>query len=129
MSNKKNATKLFKLKLVGNSMWPFLKQGMKIRLRKISPKHLPEIGDVAVIKFKNGLLVHRILMIRHRKNDREYFTKGDRRLVGDGWMPHSRIAAVVDLPAVGRILGRAIGVYSLLLLIVGKILRRDRRRK
>ena len=110
-------------------MRPFFQEGQEIKLRKIGPQRLPEIGDVAVIKFKNGLLVHRILMIRHRKNDREYFTKGDRRLVGDGWMPHSRIAAVVDLPAVGRILGRAIGVYSLLLLIVGKILRRDRRRK
>lgn len=129
MSSKKMRPKLFKLKLAGNSMWPFLKPGAEVSLRKIGPGRQPAVGDVAAVRYRNGLLVHRIVLARGRENDREYFTKGDRRLVGDGWVPQDRIAGVIDLPVAGRILSRAIAVYSLFLLAVGKMLRRDRRKK
>lgn len=121
--------KSFTLTLRGRSMRPFLKEGERIKFQKIGPDRLPEIGDVAAVRFRNGILVHRILRIRQLGDDREYFTKGDRRLVGDGWMPHNRIVAVVDLPVAGRILDRIIVVYSLVLLVAGKILRRGQRKK
>lgn len=124
-----NRLDLFTLTGRGKSMRPFIKDGTRIKLRKISPGRPPEIGDVAVIKYRNGLLVHRIILTRGRENDRDYFTKGDRRLVGDGWVPRDRIIGIVDLSVAGRILGRAIVIYSLFLLTVGKILRRDRRKK
>lgn len=121
--------KKFTLTLRGYSMWPFLGDGIRIKFQKIGLERLPEIGDVAAVRYRNGILVHRILRIRGRRGGREYFTKGDRRLVGDGWMPHNRIVAVVDLSVAGRILGRVIVVYSLVLLVVGKILRRGQRKK
>jgi hypothetical protein len=119
----------FTLTAYGKSMRPFVKDGTRIKFQKIGPGRMPEIGDVAAIRYRNGILVHRILLIRWRKDGLEYFTKGDRRLVADGWIPHSRIAAVADFPIAGRILGEAMAVYSLFLAAVGKILRRDRRKR
>lgn len=128
MSSKKNAAKLFKLKLAGGSMRPFLKPGMKIKLRKIDPEHPPKVGDVAAIRCRNGILVHRILLIRGRKDDLEYFTKGDRRLTGDGWIERNRVMGImirekryhraIDLMAAG---------FSILLWRAGKLLRRRRK--
>ena len=121
--------KTFGLTLRGYSMWPFIRDGTKIKLQKIGPGYWPEIGDVAAIRYPDGILVHRILRIRQRGDGWEYFTKGDRRLVGDGWIPHNRVVALVDLPVTSRMFGRAIAVYSLILLVAGKILRRDQRKK
>lgn len=112
----------------GRSMWPFLKDGTRIRLWKIDSKRQPEIGDVAAIKYRNGLLVHRILRIRGRGDDREYFAKGDRRLAGDGWVGKDRMMGIMirgkryqrimDLAAVG---------FSFMLWGCGKLLRWRRR--
>lgn len=109
-------------------MRPLLKDGMEIQLRKIGPGRKPVVGDVAAVRCGNGLLVHRIILARGRENDREYFTKGDWRLVGDGWVREDKIAGImirekrylraIDLVAAG---------FSILLWCAGKLLRRRRR--
>lgn len=124
----KNPAELFNLKLIGNSMRPFLKPGMEIKLCKIGLRQLPAVGDVAAIRCRNGILVHRILRIRWRKSSREYFTKGDWRLTGDGWIEEDRIMGImvrekrhqkiIDLTAAG---------FSFWLWCVGKLLRRRKR--
>lgn len=109
-------------------MRPFIKDGTRVRLRKIGPGRQPAVGDVAAVRCGNGLLVHRIILARGRGDDREYFTKGDRRLAGDGWVGEDRIAGImvrekryqkiIDLMAAG---------FSVLLWCIGKLLRRRRR--
>lgn len=118
----------FRLTLRGQSMRPFLKQGMEIKFRKLSPSRQPAVGEVAAIRCRNGILVHRILRIRGPNRAREYFTKGDRRLAGDGWVGKNRLAGImirekrfqkiIDLTAAG---------FSTLLWCIGKLLRRRRR--
>lgn len=109
-------------------MRPLLKDGMEIQLRKIGPGRQPAVGDVAAVRYRNGLLVHRIVLARGRKNDREYFTKGDWRLAGDGWVGKNKISGImirekwhlraIDLVAAG---------FSILLWRAGKLFRRRRR--
>lgn len=120
--------KSFSLKVHGRSMRPFLKPGMEIKFRKIGPRRRPEIGDVAGIRYRNGILVHRILAIRGRGDDREYFTKGDRRLVGDGWIGGDRIAGImIREKRYQRIIDLAAAGFSSLLWCGGKLLRRGRK--
>ena len=115
----------FTLTAWGKSMRPLLKDGMEIQLRKIRPGRQLAVGDVAAVRYRNGLLVHRIVLVRGRKNDREYFTKGDWRLVGEGWVGENKIAGImirekrylraIDLVAAG---------FSFMLWGCGKLLRR-----
>lgn len=111
----------------GNSMRPFLKEGIQI-FRKIEPRRPPTVGDVAAVKFRNGFLVHRILMTRRCQNRRQYFTKGDRRLVGDGWVGEDRIAGImIRQKRYQRIMDLAAAGFSALLWCGGKLLRRRRK--
>lgn len=91
--------KTFRLTLRGHSMDPFLKPGTQAEFQKISPAKLPEIGDIAAIKFQNRLLVHRIIRRRFRNRSWEFFTQGDRLAVGDGWITKDKIAGIMIQPA------------------------------
>lgn len=120
--------KSFTLTLRGRSMRPFIKDGTRVKLRKIGPGRQPAVGDVVGIRYRNGILVHRILAIRGRGDDREYFTKGDWRLVGDGWVGENKIAGImIREKRHQRIIDLAAAGFSSLLWCGGKLLRRRRK--
>lgn len=111
-------------------MRPLLKDGMEIQLRKIGPGRQPAVGDVAAVRYRNGLLVHRIVLARGRKNDREYFTKGDWRLAGDGWWKQEQILAIRETKTIWKIVVNYLfAVISLLTLLIGAGLRNSRIRR
>lgn len=115
----------FSLTVEGHSMWPFIRNGQRVLLRKISPGARPTVGDVVAILKKNGILVHRIITIRHSKNSVEYLTKGDRRLAADGWSVKEEMIGLVLANNYQRCVNLLIAWYSLLLIFFGKLLGRQ----
>lgn len=122
----KSSDRLIKMTVSGNSMWPFLRHGQEISVRKISRNDDVRIGDIVVIGVRNFFLIHRILFKRKMKNRRswEYFTKGDRRLVADGWIEENNIYGIVKVGARNNVLSFFAIVYSTGLFFLGKILGR-----
>lgn len=118
---------LIKMTVSGNSMWPFLRSGQEISVRKLIRNEAVSIGDIVVIKVRNFFLIHRVLLKRKSKggNCWEFFTKGDRRLVGDGWTGAKNVVGIVPTRRIGRILNSLIAGYSFGLLLIGKIINRN----
>lgn len=114
----------FFLTVVGHSMWPFLRDGRRVLLRKVSSDARPTVGDVVAILKKNGMLVHRIIAIRHSKRNVWYLTKGDRRLATDGWVTRENIIGLVVANTRRRCVNFLIAWYSSLLFFWGKLLGR-----
>lgn len=124
---RKSSDGLIRLTVNGNSMWPFLRHGQKISVRKLIRKDDIRIGDVVVIQVRNFFLVHRVLLKKKSRNGKglEYFTKGDRRLVGDGWSEGENIVGLVQARQIGRLFNFLVAIYSVGLALAGKILRRS----
>lgn len=118
--------KNFSLRVHGKSMRPFLRQGWAVLIRKLAKNEHCRIGDIAIIKDRNSFLVHRVLFKRKIKNRNgwEYFTKGDRRLVADGWIEEKNIVGRVSATRVQKVFNWLIVYYSLGLALAGKMLRR-----
>lgn len=116
----------FSLSVFGNSMRPFLRHGREIFIRKLAKNEHCRIGDIAIIKDRNSFLVHRVLFKRKIKNRNgwEYFTKGDRRLVADGWVEEKNIVGRVSATRVQKVFNWLVVCYSLGLALVGKMLGR-----
>lgn len=63
-----------KIKLGGNSMWPFIKNGTNATIKKIEIEKL-KIGDIIIFLINNKVIVHRIILLN--KSKKEITTKGD----------------------------------------------------
>lgn len=127
MSSKKNPAELFKLKLVGNSMRPFLRHGAVVKCVKLKRCQHPSIGDIAVVEKTNGLLVHRVILSRDTAAGKQFLTKGDARLKTDGWIDRKSIIGVVAIGSRRKLFSMAIVGYSWGLLLLGKMLKRKRK--
>lgn len=117
--------RLIKMTVSGNSMWPFLRHGQEVVVRRLKKDENCNIGDIVVIKVRKFFLVHRVLFRRKTKDGSswEYFTKGDRRLVGDGWREEGEIAGgVVDERRFNNLRKAIALIQSEILLLVGVIL-------
>jgi len=66
----------------GNSMFPFLRNGNTVIIKKVPIPYL-KTGDIIVFKSNNKLVAHRIIFKRKQKSDFKIFTKGDARLLFD----------------------------------------------
>jgi signal peptidase I len=123
----KSLDRLIRIMIIGNSMWPFLRHGQEIAGRKLNKNENYNIGDIVVIKSRDFFLIHRVLFRRKTKDEKnwEYFTKGDRRLVGDGWFNSENIVFFVQASPIERISNCLIVIYSLGLSLVGKLFRRS----
>lgn len=110
----------------GNSMWPFLRHGQEITVRKLKENESCRIGDIVVIKIRNFFLIHRVLLRKKTKDGGgyEYFTKGDRRLVGDGWIKNKNIVGRIPTGKTQRVFGYLAACYSFALLLIGEIINR-----
>lgn len=119
--------RLIKMTVSGNSMWPFLRHGQEVVVRRLKKDENCNIGDIVVIKVRKFFLVHRVLFKRKSKkrNGWEYFTKGDRRLIGDGWIDSENTVGLAQARQRKRIFNCLVVIYSLGLALVGKILRRS----
>lgn len=107
-------------------MRPFLKHEQEVLIRKLAKNEHCRIGDIAIIKYRNSFLAHRILLKRKIKdrNGWEYFTKGDKRLVADGWIEEKNIVGLVSTTQTQKALNLLIVYYSFFLTLIGKMLRR-----
>lgn len=116
----------FSLTVVGHSMWPFIRSGQMVMMRRIGRNERIPIGSVIAIRKKNGILVHRVLWVARKGRSWFYFTKGDRRLVGDGWVDGRDVIATISCKSVSeRLIDLGAALYSAGLLVVGKIARRS----
>jgi signal peptidase I len=118
---------IVKMIVRGNSMWPFLRHEQIILARKLAKNEDINIGDIVVIKNENFLLIHRVLLKRKSKGGKgyEYFTKGDRRLVGDGWVDAKNIVGLAPSGKTKRIFNCLTACYSIGLILIGKIIKRS----
>lgn len=108
-------------------MWPFLKHGQEIIIRMLKQDESYNIGDIVVIKVRSFFLIHRVLFKRKTKGGKryQYFTKGDRRLVGDGWVNEVEIVGKTINECRFKNLSKVAAlVQSEILLLGGIILRR-----
>jgi len=69
-----------KIKLGGNSMWPFIKQDTEATIKKTEFKDL-KIGDIIVFSSSKKLIAHRIIKLK--KGINEIVTKGDNEFFCD----------------------------------------------
>lgn len=124
---RKPSGSLARLIVNGSSMWPFLRHGQEVMVRKVIGNKNISIGDIVVINVKNFFLVHRVLFKRKSKEGKgwEYFTKGDKRFVADGWTGAKNVVGIVPTRRIGRILNSLIAGYSFGLLLIGKIINRN----
>lgn len=107
-------------------MRPFLRHEQEVLIRKLAKNEHCRIGDIAIIKYRNSFLAHRVLSKRKIKdrNGWEYFTKGDKRLIADGWIEEKNIVGRVSTTQVQKVFNWLIVYYSLCLALIGKMLRR-----
>lgn len=124
MSSKKIPAKLFKLKLAGSSMWPFLKDGDMAICRKFNQGQRLWLGNVAAVMVKKNILVHRIIRVKEIDGQIRYKTKGDSRIDDDGWIDAKRVLGEVIRAGNNlRLTSRAAVFYSLFFSGIGKIAR------
>lgn len=123
----KFSDKLIEMTVSGNSMWPFLRHGQEVVVRRLMKDENCNIGDIVVIKVRSFFMIHRVLFRRtiKKSNSWEYFTKGDRRLVGDGWSEGENIVGLVQARQIGRLFNFLVAIYSVGLALAGKMLRRS----
>ena len=71
---------LVKIKLGGNSMWPFIKNGTNATIKRVEIEEL-KIGDIIVFSTGNKIIAHRIINLN--ESSKEITTKGDNRFFSD----------------------------------------------
>ncbi|MFH1849471.1 MAG: S24/S26 family peptidase [archaeon] len=76
------------LKLKGNSMFPLLRDGAPLKMRSCTD---PNIGDVAAVRIKDRIIVHRIVYKKLQNRKPLYLLKGDFRRHFDGYFRGSQI--------------------------------------
>lgn len=123
----KSSDRLIKMTVSGNSMWPFLRHGQEVVVRRLKKDENCNIGDIVVIKVRNFFLVHRVLFKRKAKeeSDWQYFTKGDWRFAADGRIGAKDVIGAVPAKTIGRIFNILIAGYSFGLFLTGKIIKRN----
>lgn len=84
----------FQVKIVGNSMYPTIKDGETVSIHPIKKKY--EIGDIiCFLREKQYLIVHRIVKIIKNSNKTTFITQGDN-------MEHPDVTAVMEGDIVGH---------------------------
>ena len=64
------------MRVSGNSMYPFIKDGSIITVSHLSPKEV-RIGNIGVFKLPDRLCVHRIIGVKNEKGYSFFLEKGD----------------------------------------------------
>ncbi|OGI07960.1 MAG: signal peptidase I [Candidatus Margulisbacteria bacterium GWF2_35_9] len=94
LKHKTESQNSFQITVVGNSMFPVLKDGDKVLIKKAKEY---EVGSVIVFKYNDeGLLIHRILEIK----DGKYYCKGDNCYRLEEVGKNDIIGKVLDIPSV-----------------------------
>lgn len=115
----------FTLTLRGDSMWPFLRNGLSVKFGKHYHGHHILVGSVVAIKTLNDILVHRIVWKKRINKELLYLTKGDCRLAMDGWITEERIYGILPVAKWKMLVNWGIVGYSLCLFVIGKVLKRS----
>lgn len=83
------------LKCLGNSQWPFLKEGDQIGVTAVLSSELKR-GDLVLFKRGKVKRCHRVLKIREESNGiRSFYLKGDSLLTSDGWIKEDEVLSKV----------------------------------
>lgn len=83
----------------GFSMWPFLRQGEKLIVKKTNPGDL-SVGDVILYRFEKELACHRLVKKVRAKNEYKLYARGDNSL------------SAPELVLEGALQGKVIGVVK-----------------
>ena len=94
---------LLRMKVNGNSMLPFLRDGDSVLVTHCEQASL-KLGDVVIIRQENNFVTHRLVFVK----DDQYILKGDHSLYLDPPVVFSDLIGVV----VGRIHGSELVSYQ-----------------
>lgn len=120
----------FTLTARGRSMRPAIRPGTKFRFRKITAGKAIGFGRVVLVKAKGKFLIHRIIFIKSTPEGKIYLSKGDCRLMADGWWKQEQILAQQETTTIFQVAANYLfAVISLLTLLIGAGLRRSRIRR
>ncbi len=72
-----NQNKKYAVEIIGNSMYPYFKNGDKVNVISVPESGLEKNDIILYKKWKNNITVHRIIDILNINNKRLYITKGD----------------------------------------------------
>ena len=86
---------IIRLKATGNSMYPTIKDGDIVTIRKFYSETPLGIGDIVLVKTFSGIVLHRIVDIREDM----IVTMGDNNPLIDGVFSISDIIGIVDKPS------------------------------
>ncbi|MDP8259987.1 MAG: S24/S26 family peptidase [Candidatus Gygaella obscura] len=83
MNNKKDnvLSETFFYEANGYSMWPFLKPGYKLIVKKISIYEI-KLGDLVLYRYKNKLICHRVIRKSLKNDDVVLYLRADNSCCG-----------------------------------------------
>lgn len=85
--------KLVKIKITGNSMYPFLRHGIdSIEIRQVNNEDLKKYDIVLIKKIDNRFVLHRIISL----DSQNIFILGDAQLKTEGPFNYSQVIGVVS---------------------------------
>jgi signal peptidase I len=87
--------KSIRIKAHGYSMYPGIRPGAMILIEPISHKGPPVPGEIIAIETDRGLIIHRMVKIILKENQRMFVARGDSNTFSDLPLPLSRIAGRV----------------------------------
>ncbi len=90
---------VFFLETSGFSMWPFLRQGEKLIIKKTSPCDL-SVGDIILYRTEKQLVCHRLVKKVRAKNECKLYARGDNSL------------SAPEFVSEGALQGKVIGVVK-----------------
>jgi len=83
----------------GFSMWPFLKDGQKVLVKKIAPQEFNR-GDLVLYRVADQLICHRLLRKEKKDGSWLFYCRGDASLAGGDQIPEKmvegKVAAVIS---------------------------------
>ena len=82
----------FKIKINGDSMYPLLKSGQIVSVKKSS---FYDINDIVVINRLDHFIVHRVIDILETDKTKYFLTKGDNNSFVDRWFAFKYIIGKV----------------------------------
>lgn len=92
------STGLLRLRVVSNSMFPFLQQGDWVIVKSLQPGSSPRIGDIVLFQRGNDFIIHRII----RLTSQAVICKGDFNRTCDFPLRYDQILGILQKVEKGK---------------------------
>lgn len=87
---------LLLFKTTGFSMWPFLKSGEQILVKKVSAENL-KIGDIMLYRVNDRMICHRLVRKVSKEGEYLFYTQGDTSLKIDNPVSEKALIGRVEV--------------------------------